>query len=78
MISLSTDTTEAEPRKFVTANSIRWPQGFLDERLKTSVEQEYGFTSVPQALLVGPDGRLVATNLRGPNIKEAVAKALTR
>jgi hypothetical protein len=70
------DISEKEPRKFVAARSIPWAQSFLDEKLKGSVEQDYGFNAIPQVLLVGPDGKLVAKDLRGPKIKEAVAVAL--
>jgi len=76
LVSLSLDTTEAEPRKFVTAKGIRWTQSFLDDQLKSSVERAYGFSAVPQVLLVGPDGKLIAKDLRGPHIQEVVAAAL--
>jgi peroxiredoxin len=76
MLSLNMDTTEAELKKVVATKGMHWTQGFLDEPVRSSVKHEYGFTAVPQVLLVGPNGRVVATKLRGPNIKEAVAEAL--
>ncbi len=51
-------------------------QSFLDDQLKSSVERAYGFSAVPQVLLVGPDGKLIAKDLRGPHIQEVVAAAL--
>lgn len=76
MISLSLDTAEAEPRKFMAAKGIAWIQGFLDEKLKPSVQQAYGFTAIPQVLLVGPDGKIVEKDLRGATVQSAVASAL--
>jgi hypothetical protein len=76
MVSLSLDTAEAEPRKFVAAKGIAWTQGFLDEKLKPSVQQAYGFTAIPQVLLVGPDGKIVEKDLRGATVQSAVASAL--
>ena len=76
MLSLSMDTTDAEPKRFVAKHGIRWRQGFLDAASQRSVEREYKFRGIPQVLLIDPDGKVVATNLRGPKIREAVAKAL--
>jgi len=76
LISLSMDTSEKEPRGFIAARGIRWTQSFMDDALKSSVEQDYGFSAIPQVLLVGPDGKLVAKDLRGETIRQAVASAL--
>jgi peroxiredoxin len=76
LISLSLDLSEREPRKFVAARGIPWTQSFLDRQLKASVQHDYGFNSIPQVLLVGPDGELIHKDLRGPQIKQAVALAL--
>jgi peroxiredoxin len=76
LVSLSLDTAEAEPRKFVAAKGLRWTQGFLHEQLKASVQQAYGFTAIPQVLLIGPDGRIVQKHLQGATIQHAVASAL--
>ena len=36
----------------------------------------YGATAIPATFLIGPDGRIIARDLRGNRAKEAVAKAL--
>ncbi len=76
LVSLSLDTADAEPRKLVAAKGLGWIQGFLDEQLKTSVQQAYGFTAIPQVLLVGPDGKIVEKDLRDATVQRAVASAL--
>ncbi len=76
IVSLSLDQAEAEPRKFMAAKGIAWTQGFLDEQLKASVQQAYGFNAIPQVLLVGPDGKIVEKDLRGATVQQAVATAL--
>jgi peroxiredoxin len=76
LISLSLDLSEREPRKFVAARGITWTQSFLDQQLQDSVQHDYGFNSIPQVLLVGPDGELIHKDLRGPQIKQAVGLAL--
>jgi thiol-disulfide isomerase/thioredoxin len=76
IVSLSLDTAEAEPRKFVAARGIAWTQGFLDKQLKASVQQAYGFNAIPQVLLLGPDGKIVEKDLRGAAVQNAVESAL--
>ena len=43
-----------------------------------SVPAAYGFNYIPYIILVGPDGTILETNLRGEGIRVAVKKALGR
>ena len=74
IVSLSCDSDHEAPRTFAKAKGIAWPQAFSDDLLNKS----YGVMSIPQIMLVGPEGRLVARDLRGPAIKAAVAAALAK
>ena len=76
MISLSLDPNRASPEKFVKDNGIGWTQVFLGEWSKDEVTPNYGVFSIPSIFLIGPDGKVLAADLRGPKIKEAVAAAL--
>ena len=35
-------------------------------------------TGIPQIMLIGPDGTILARDLRGDNIEEAIIKALKK
>jgi len=77
MIGLSLDENEDAPRKYVEKNALGWRQAFLgpfDEKAK--VPTDYGVLGIPSIWLIGPDGKVVAKDLRGAAIKEAIAKAL--
>jgi peroxiredoxin len=76
MISLSLDTEPAAPKEYAEKNGLKWIQGFLGDRSKTPVPGQFGAWGIPQILLIGPDGRILAKNLRGEEIKKAVARAL--
>ena len=41
-----------------------------------SVPETYGFNYIPYIILIGPDGTILETNLRGEGIRAAVKKAL--
>ena len=76
MISLSLDSTREDPKQFVKARGLRWTQAFLGEWSRDTVTQDYGVYSIPHIFLIGPDGKVLASGLRGPDIREAVAAAL--
>jgi hypothetical protein len=76
MISLSLDSEPAAPKKFGQNRSIAWTQGFLGDWSKDKETQRYGVYSIPSIFLIGPDGKVLAADLRGPKIQETVASAL--
>lgn len=78
MISLSLDTDPAEPKKFAWNEGIAWTQGFLGAWSNDKVTQAYGVYGIPAIFLIGSDGKVLATDLRGTKIKEAVALALAQ
>jgi len=77
MISLSLDQSVEPVKKMVAAKKMSWLHGFLGEWSQTDLPNKYSVEGIPSIFLIGPDGRLIATNLRGPAIKEAVGKALS-
>jgi thiol-disulfide isomerase/thioredoxin len=76
MISLSLDSELAAPKKFARNQGIAWTQGFLGDWSKDEVTQRYGVYGIPAIFLIGPDGKVLATGLRGTKIKETVASVL--
>jgi peroxiredoxin len=76
MISLSLDPGRASPEKFANDNGIGWTQVFLGEWSKDEVAPSYGVFAIPRIFLIGPDGKVLAADLRGSKIEEAVAAGL--
>jgi peroxiredoxin len=76
MISLSLDNDVETPRHFVQKRGFKWRQGFLGEWSKAKLPDQYGVQGIPALFLIGPDGKFVSKDLRGPAIREAVEKAL--
>jgi len=78
MVSLSLDPEASAPRKFAAKNELGWTQGFLGDWSKSDVPERFGVEGIPAIFLIGPDGKIVARDLRGEAIKSAVANALQR
>jgi peroxiredoxin len=76
MIGLSLDQEPDAPRRYVAEQSLGWIQGLLGDWQEAKLPSQYGVQGIPSILLIDPDGRILAPDLRGPAIKEAVAEAL--
>jgi beta-lactamase regulating signal transducer with metallopeptidase domain/thiol-disulfide isomerase/thioredoxin len=77
-VSLSLDKTREEPLEFVAREKLAWTQGYLGEWDKANMPNEYGVLGIPAVFLIGPDGKLLAKDLRGAQIKEAIKAATAK
>ncbi|MEM7698182.1 MAG: TlpA disulfide reductase family protein [Verrucomicrobiota bacterium] len=76
VIGISLDDDEAKLNQFIADNEMPWPQYFDGKGWENEIAQRFGIGSIPATFLVGKDGTIVASNLRGPALEEAVEKAL--
>jgi peroxiredoxin len=75
IIGLGGNDTLEEIKKHVEQNGILWPQIFTGRGPESRIAKDYKRPAVPSALLIGPDGKIVA-KLHGEELKSAVRKAL--
>ena len=79
MISLSVDVEHAALLKFVKTQNIVWTQAFIDlNGGKDKIAERYGVYGIPSIFFIGPDGKLLSTNLRGPNMLSEVKSILSQ
>jgi hypothetical protein len=52
--------------------------GFLGEWSKTDLPSRYGVEGIPSIFLIGPEGKVLAKDLRGDAIKSTVERALAK
>ena len=78
MVSLSLDPEMDAPRNYAAKNKFEWYQGFLGDWEKIDVPATFGVEGIPAIFLIGPDGKIVARDLRGDAIKAAIADALQK
>ena len=74
MMGLSLDDKEEDVRGFVKRAKIDWPQAWVG--IDSEPVKAYGATAIPATFLIGPDGRIVARDFRGEELKKAVEAAL--
>lgn len=77
MIALSLDKDIGLPKAFHEQNPAAYVCGYLGHWNKTeTTARDYGVTGIPSIWLIGPDGKIVARDLRGRALREAVRKAV--
>jgi peroxiredoxin len=62
----------------IKEKGLSWPQVILRDHVADSILLEYDAGEVPETFLIGPDGKLVAKELAGEGVVDAIAKALGR
>lgn len=69
VVGISLDNTEDAVRKFNEDKKLPWGSIFNDSQKRgESLADHYGVMSIPLAILVGRDGRVVSLNARGPEL----------
>jgi peroxiredoxin len=76
MLGLSFDEKIDTVKKFIADNKITWPQGFMGDWSKSEIPEQWSLRGMPAVFLIGPEGKIVARDLRGDTIASAVETAL--
>ena len=76
VVGISLDESQDAVRNYVSNNELTWPQIVLGPAETNAVAKAYGVTGVPANFLIGRDGKVIATDLRGEFLLAATEKAL--
>jgi len=74
MVSLSLDEKEADVRRYMKLAKIDWPQACVG--VDSDAVRAYGATAIPATFLIGPDGKILARDLRGAELETAIKAAM--
>jgi len=75
-ISLDRAADKEKLENFIKEKNMPWPQAYDGEGWGNAFAKKYGITSIPATFLIGKDGKIVETNLRGAALGVAVGKHL--
>lgn len=76
IIGISLDEDEAALKSFIKENNMPWPQYFDGKGWKNDIAQKYSISSIPATYLIGKNGKIVGSNLRGAQLEAEVARQL--
>ena len=74
LIGVSLDDHPREATSMVKSLNMSWLQGIAEP--ESPVVSAYGATAIPATFFIGPDGKILARDLRGEKTKTAVAEVL--
>ena len=74
IVGVSLDESKAAWLNAVQKDAMPWMQVSDLKGFKTEVAVKYGITAIPQNFLINPDGIIIAKNLRGDQLTEALKK----
>jgi len=77
-LSLDRKVEAIAPFRALDGSPMPWNHAFLEGGWKSPVCDAWGVKSIPKPVLLGPDGRIVASggDLRGENLEKTLAKFL--
>ena len=64
-VGVNLDTDRSVMMQYIRDNKISWPQILTDRGWKSNIVKQYDLPSIPAIYLIGPDGTVVETGLRG-------------
>ena len=79
IIGVSLDSDKDKLESFLKEqDGMAWPQFFDGKGWSNELALQYGVEAIPFTVLIGSDGKIIGTDLRGEALGEAVGKALAR
>lgn len=77
IIALSLDKSIEEPKKFLAQKKPAYTQGYLGQwNQSETTSRAYGVMGIPSIWLIDAEGKIIARDLRGEALRQAVQKAL--
>lgn len=76
VIGISLDEDKAALTSFIAENKMPWAQHFDGQGWGNKFSTTYGITGIPATFLIGKDGKIAASDLRGPELAKAVSAEL--
>lgn len=76
VIGISLDESIPAVKQFNAAKGVNWPQYCDGLGYDNELAQRFGINRLPASFLVGKGGKIIASDLRGHELGEAVNKAL--
>ncbi len=78
MIGLCVSDDSKAAARLIENGGLSWPQAVLRDRNLDAIVADYRANEPNIAFLIGPDGKLIAKVVAGPELEKAVAEALSR
>jgi hypothetical protein len=76
MLDLRFEERPADTQKFAAVQPMPWTHAFLGDPSQFKESAEWGLRNLPTTYLIGPDGRIIATEVHPDALESTLATAL--
>ena len=76
IVGVSLDKSRDELTGFVKEHKMDWPQYYDGKGWENKLADQYGIKAIPATFLLDGEGKIIATDLRGPALAEELEKRL--
>jgi peroxiredoxin len=76
ILGISLDSNEERLRAFVEKENMAWPQIFEPESWHGEIPKLYNILGIPRMYLIGPDGKILARDLRGEQMIDIIGSVM--
>jgi peroxiredoxin len=73
LVGVSLDLDKAALQRFIKDKGITWPQ-VVEEGGAAAAAEAFKVYAIPATFLIGPDGRIIATDLRGEELADEATR----
>jgi len=78
IIGVGLDRDQQTLERFIKENNVTWPEFFDGHGFDNKLAVKYGIMGIPTSFLLDGNGTIIAKDLRGKKLEQAVAKALAK
>ena len=78
VIAISLDQEKGKLESFIKENDMPWAQEFSGKGWESPLAQKFGISSIPATFLIGKDGKVAGSDLRGTALADAVKAELAK
>jgi peroxiredoxin len=78
IIGINLDDDKNRVSSFIKQKNITWQQFFDGKGWTNKLATKYGVMQIPATFLLDGDGKIIARDLKGPDLEQAVSKALVK
>jgi thiol-disulfide isomerase/thioredoxin len=76
IIGISLDQDKAKLERFIKEKAMPWPQYYDGQHWQTKLAVKYGVQKIPTTYLLDREGKILAKDLHGEELAQAIANAL--
>ncbi len=78
IIGISLDQNKKKFLRFIEDNDMTWRQFYDGKGGNNELARKYSIDSIPSTFLLDKNGKIIAKNLRGPALEEAIKEAVAK